>query len=231
MTTNKDKRTVTTDALETLGKIHQREEKRDAIHLAVEPIEAGKRLQPGDHVEIVNGKAFAWDSGEALGIVDPFLTSPVKKGQKFWLVIYPRVITSLRHVWAHPAFPDEQPAWAKALLKAPVDDEPLSPAELEAVEEARAERRASKVENIIAQDDEKYTEAKEWVRQHADDLGLAYGELMKLADQFLWSGDYYTQYDGQSMQETFDPSGFWPRYEILTGKMVSDPGSFFSCSC
>lgn len=40
MTTNKDKRTVTTDALETLGKIHEREEKRDAIHLAVEPIES-----------------------------------------------------------------------------------------------------------------------------------------------------------------------------------------------
>jgi hypothetical protein len=204
MTTNKDKRTVTTDALETLGKIHGREEKRDAIHLAVEPIEAGERLSPGEHVGIVDGKAFNEDSCETLGIVDPFLSGPVNKGQKFWLVIYPRVITSLRHVWTHPAFPDEQPAWAKALLNAP---------------------------SIIAQDDDKYTEAKEWVRQHANDLGIAYGELMKLADRFLESGDYYTEYSSDSMRDTFDPSGFWPRYEILTGKMVSDQESFFSCSC
>lgn len=191
------------------------------------PLKAGERLQPGDHVEIVDGKAFGWDSGEALGIVDPFLTFPVKKGQKFWLVIYPRVITSLRHVWAHLAFPDEQPAWAKVLI----DDEPLSPSELEVVEEARVERRARLVEQGIIIETDKYAEAKDWVHQHADDLGLAYGELMDLARRFLEMGDYYVQYDAENIRETFDASGFWPRYEILTGKQVDDRGSFFSCTC
>lgn len=33
-----DKRTVATDALETLGMIHLKPEARDAIHLAVDPV-------------------------------------------------------------------------------------------------------------------------------------------------------------------------------------------------
>lgn len=38
-----DKRSVATDALETLGTIIDDKQKRDAIHLAVEPVVAGER--------------------------------------------------------------------------------------------------------------------------------------------------------------------------------------------
>lgn len=104
-----DKRTVTTDALETLGKIIDGTQKRDAIHLAVEPVIAGQDLLPGDHVKLEDG--FAFDCGvgcaQSVGIVDPFIEKHIKKGERFWLVIYPRVITSLRHVWTHPDFKDE----------------------------------------------------------------------------------------------------------------------------
>jgi hypothetical protein len=106
-----DKRKVSTDALETLGTIIGPNEKRDAIHLAVIPVEAAQTLEPGSHVILKqDGKAYLAPRGEGIGIVDPFLSSAmthVNIGQHFWLVIYPRVITSLRHVWTHPQLPDE----------------------------------------------------------------------------------------------------------------------------
>lgn len=99
-----DKRSVSTDALETLGMIHFRPEGRDAIHLAVEPIEAGETLQPNDDVYVNDGRAYKYGKGKRLGKVDPFLPGSVHPGQRFWLVVYPRMITSLRHVWDHPDF-------------------------------------------------------------------------------------------------------------------------------
>lgn len=109
--THADKRTVTTDALETLGQIHTRQEHRDAIHLAVEPVEAGEDLLPGVHITVQGGIARRVAAGEdGLGIVDPFLSRPVKKGERFWFVMYPRMVRSLRHVWTHPAFPDSEAA-------------------------------------------------------------------------------------------------------------------------
>jgi hypothetical protein len=100
-----DNRTVTTDALETLGMVHFKPEARDAIHLAVEPVEAGENLSPGDHVSLTDGKAYFTGTAKKVGIVDPFLPAPVKAGDRFWLVVYPRQISSLRHVWEHPDFP------------------------------------------------------------------------------------------------------------------------------
>jgi hypothetical protein len=103
---NGDKRSVTTDALETLGMIIDDMQKRDAIHLAVEPVIAGEKMYPGDDIGLSNGKAFRAIAPAALGIVDPFIRGPIHEGQRFWLVVYPRQIRSLRHVWTHPAFPD-----------------------------------------------------------------------------------------------------------------------------
>jgi hypothetical protein len=103
-----DNRKVTTDALETLGTIIGDKEARDAIHLAVLPAEAGQLLRPGQHIVIVDGKACAVSVGDGVGIVDPFLAADVRPSQRFWLVVYPRQISSLRHVWSHPAFPDSQ---------------------------------------------------------------------------------------------------------------------------
>lgn len=102
-----DKRSVHTDALETLGTIIGPEEKRDAIHLGVEPVIAGQYLNPGDHIVLRNGYAYKTTEQFSIGIVDPFLSKDygVEEGQRFWLVVKPRTITSLRHVWEHPDFP------------------------------------------------------------------------------------------------------------------------------
>jgi hypothetical protein len=102
-----DKRSVSTDALETLGMIHFKPEFRDAIHLAVEPVEAGESLKPGQYIGIdpTDGKAYG-GLIKKLGIVDPFIPHQgVKAGERFWLVVFPRQISSLRHVWEHPDFP------------------------------------------------------------------------------------------------------------------------------
>lgn len=99
-----DNRTVTTDALETLGSIISEKEARDAIHLAVEPVIAAHTLRPGEDVGFVDGGVGTCKN--PVGIVDPFLKDTVKAGERFWLVVYPRQITSLRHVWTHPAFED-----------------------------------------------------------------------------------------------------------------------------
>jgi hypothetical protein len=99
-----DKRSVSTDALETLGSIIGYGEKRDAIHLAVEPVIAAHVLRPGEDVGFIPGEGVGVCENP-VGIVDPFLKAAVQKGQRFWLVVYPRKITSLRHVWEHPEFP------------------------------------------------------------------------------------------------------------------------------
>lgn len=107
-----DSRTPSTDALETLGMIHYKPEHRDAIHLAVEPVTAGCALQVGEKIGIVQGTA--WPTGAVLalgtrvpyhGIVDPFLPRGPEPEEKFWFVMAPRMVTSLRHVWEHPDFP------------------------------------------------------------------------------------------------------------------------------
>ena len=108
-----DNRSTHTDALATLGTIITSHEKRDAIHLGVENVIAGENLIPGDHLcwgnlERTTVVRCRPHSVNAIGIVDPFLGVPVAKGERFWLIVYPRQITSLRHVWEHPSFPDSQ---------------------------------------------------------------------------------------------------------------------------
>jgi hypothetical protein len=90
-----------------LGKLITGEAQRDAIHVAIAPVIAGEQLEPGWNVGLnQKGKAvnFIGMGIKPIGIVDPFLTHPVKPGEQFWLVLYPGTITSLRHDWSHPAF-------------------------------------------------------------------------------------------------------------------------------
>lgn len=105
-----NKHTVVTDALATLGTIIGPEQKRDAIHLAVDPVRALVGMNPGQPVRIDEGDAYPVPTLEnAHGIVDPFLAEGPREGQYFWFIMKPRVITSLRHVWDAPGFPSVEP--------------------------------------------------------------------------------------------------------------------------
>lgn len=84
-----------------LGKILDTDPGRDAVHIAVLPATAGEKLWAGYRVGWENGVATT--ATEAIGIVDPFIEGPVLKGQRFYLCLFPNTVTSLRHVWVHPA--------------------------------------------------------------------------------------------------------------------------------
>ena len=201
---NADKRTVATDALATLGTIIDEHQKRDAIHLAVMPVIAGEEdLYPGDDIFIVRGLAYRGEKGTGLGIVDPFLTKPVQKGERFWFIMRPRLIQSLRHVWSHPAFPDEPG---------------VAPPAAEEVE-ARIAGAKSTILFIVEElgDGLTYREimaaAEEWLRN--GDYLTQHG-----------SEDWRDRFPGYAEQ-------FWEAYAIVKDAEIPEDKrqSFFSCSC
>lgn len=100
------------EALDSLGMKIGPGQQPDAIHLAVMPAEAAHEMLPGEPVGLEEGKASL--SAKHIGIVDPFLTDPVQEGEHFWLVINPRTITSLRHVWTHPDIESDEAEDQKA---------------------------------------------------------------------------------------------------------------------
>lgn len=92
----------------TLGSLIEAGAERDAIHIAVAPVQAGEDLAPGSHVGFLPHSHAAHVVGicdRTIGIVDPFLKEWVREGQWFYMCLYPRTITSLRHNWSHPDFP------------------------------------------------------------------------------------------------------------------------------
>lgn len=199
------------DATASLGTIHTVTQQRDAIHLAVEPVIAGGILRPGDHIGIRNGFAMkATDKVKALGIVDPFLTNFIGAGEKFYLILFPRMITSLRHVWEHPDF---QPL-------VPVVEEPTDP---EAVHKMR----------VLIGDPEAL--AKQLLMDAADGLGVEFDELMDHAHAHRVDSSHYWVHedDGGKFEGESLPAGFWEAYETYTGKVVPSESkySFLDCSC
>lgn len=118
-----------------LGELLNGTEERDAIHIAIAPVVAGRYLSPGDHVGL-DEKGEATKDCDPIGIVDPFLGDRVKKGERFYLCLYPNTVTSLRHHWRHFSFPEtdkvdatkEQAAkdwlkWYAATIARPYDRE------------------------------------------------------------------------------------------------------------
>lgn len=99
------------DAQHTIGKLLPSGFcERDAIHFAVVPVTAGETLFPGERIGFKNGGEVTSKPLEPynlIGIVDPFLTSDVIKGERFWMFLYPNTITGLRHVWSHPSFAND----------------------------------------------------------------------------------------------------------------------------
>lgn len=199
-----DKRSVSTDALEVLGNVITDEMNvgRDAIHLAVEPVVAGQSLFPGQHVGLDEDN-LAVSTGKTIGIVDPFLLERVFPGEKFFLVVYPRKITSLRHVWTHPDFQEESVKIINANATV-VDDN-------------------NRYRNQI-------DISEQWLRSFAVQNDIDF-HLMLAATENNNDGEYITVYGSDARCEI--PDVFWDHLEIFTGRKFAniDRATYFSCSC
>lgn len=200
---NADARSVHTDALATLGTIIDETAKRDAIHVAVEPAVAAHPLRPGDDVGFVEGGFGICD--RPLGIVDPFLKGTVAKGQRFWLLVYPRQINSLRHVWSHPAF-EEQEQRAQSQI-----------AQSEAwLRDFCSRSECPSYERLL---EAATNDSGQWVGDgDGDDY---YG--------FRNDGEYL--HFGGSDAHGDIPDEFWHHIEVVTGKKITKRAKYFSCSC
>lgn len=94
------------DTQQTIGKFHNATYERDAIHVAIMSVVANEHLEPGEHIGFTEHgyRVTANPRGgyKLIGIVDPFLPKDVKEGDRFWMMLYPNTITSLKHLWTHP---------------------------------------------------------------------------------------------------------------------------------
>lgn len=87
-----------------VGKLIEGDSHRDAIHVAVAPVEAAETLKPGEMIGVTkDGKA---TKESPCGIVDPFLKQSVMPGQRFLIWLFPNTVTDIHHHWFHPAFPE-----------------------------------------------------------------------------------------------------------------------------
>lgn len=214
-------RSVHTDALATLGTLIGPNERRDAIHLAVEPVEAADVLDPGQHVCIENGKAYLADldaqgrvmhqrsahraatARRAMGIVDPFLDQTVFPGERFWFIMYPRQVRSLRHVWTHPDFPDE----------------PIGQAQVQRDREASERWLMHWCRNHDCPDYTTVMRALRGERMHDSD----YGNVYTIDDE-------YFHFNGIDAHAEIPPE-FWDHAECVLGRSIPYRPSTFSCSC
>lgn len=89
-----------------LGEICDGHAKRDAVHVAILPAQAGHTLRPGEIVR-VDSYGFAFAASKGLGIVDPFLRDAVRRNQFFYVCVFPNTVIGMRHHWSHPEVCDD----------------------------------------------------------------------------------------------------------------------------
>jgi hypothetical protein len=183
--------------------IEEGEPQKDAIHVAVAPVEAAEDLQPGQHIGFVaNSRVLVGRVNELIGVVDPYLIWPVPKGAKFYMFVYPNTVTGMRHEWEHPAFMGnrtESERWLREFIsKADCPD-------YDTVVAAATGRP------VPAVDDAYYPEAYRLV-DYGDGLRLYFG--------------------GRDAHSDIPPE-FWDHVEVVTGKAIpqSKRAVGFSCSC
>lgn len=152
-----------------IGKIIEQERHRDAIHIAVAPMEATEKLAPGQRVGVPESGKIGKASPH-VGIVDPFLERNVQPGQKCYVFLFPGSITSLRHEWTHSAFDNVAPP---------------SPAD--------ASRRW--IETFAAKIDQTYNRVMEAAELYLDHQDYTYDNSEAYKDSYSQFGEFWKHYE------------------------------------
>jgi hypothetical protein len=208
-----------------VGKLIEGDAERDAIHIAVAPSLAGEKLYPGQHVGPNTDGRFYSTGVKKIGIVDPFLTGVVFPEQSFWVFLYPGTITSLRHMWTHPAYFEESGG-----LDVTQDESGQGIPGFAAALEAVVEVLPGSIRKKNKPADPKAA-AQEFMEDFARTHGMySAASAIDYGRRYLVDGDYMNVGE---MESWYVDDDYWDAFEILTGEKV-DPdqrGSFFSCSC
>jgi len=141
-----------------LGTIPKGDEGRDAVHVAIVPVQADEYLPAGVPVRLnAKSRAERCRVEDAIGVVDPFRPQSerdVLSGSWFWLCLYPKTITGLRHVWEHPCLPKF---------------------------EAEPDRPLSDIPSTSVADSQKWIQ--DYVREHCADI-LSFSDTSEISERF-----------------------------------------------
>jgi hypothetical protein len=179
-------------------------DERDAIHIACAAVYATEDLNPGDHVGFVDKRQDHMGRSEIapVGVVDCFLPRPVKKGERFWVFLYPGTIQSLRHSWSHPSFDMRQQL-------------------IRAMEETPAKKRMKEFAR----------ELSSAANYDGSGDTVTFEELIDRATCYVVGGEYWSEggrFEGQCLYDEFwDDFEELTGLKVPEG----DRYSFFSCSC
>lgn len=88
-----------------LGELLGGGEERDAIHIAIMPARACDYIGAGAHIRVDARGEARLDGASPNAVADPFLRHQIYPGQKFYALLFPYTIESLRHEWVHRDFP------------------------------------------------------------------------------------------------------------------------------
>lgn len=194
-----------TIAQDTVGHILTSIQGRDAIHVPVLSVVAQVKLSPGEDVGADGTR------NDPIGIVDPFLTKRVEPGEIFWLFIYPRTISTLRHVWDHPKVASEFGIVKSSNNKLPIKE-------------------------VNPHTNLPYTREQELaldsIKTYSEILGIDdVNTLIDAGLEYIKDGEYLCI--GGLLEGLYTEDQFWDNLSVLIGKEIKndDRGNFFTCSC
>lgn len=215
---------------------------KDAIHIAIAPVECGERLSPGQVIGFVKGSqtVVTGNPKVALGIIDPYLVNNLKKGDWCYMLMFPNTITSLRHEWTHPAFQKQSPKKLKNLKVSKKDkiqyeaytipktimhsswesfiSAPAALPQPQQDEENEQDEYNEVDDNPVYQKDV----AIQWLENYADNLNMSYAQLMQAIEAWLQDGEYYILVGGIPQFVNEINEEFWKYYCRATDNVVEE---------